>query len=934
MKRFKHISKKAALLFLAVLLPASSVWQSIPVFASDDSLWINNGELSFEVEGEASNDYIFGVACNRTDITVSYKISEGLTDKTVPDQCLIPLELGTVTDGGYYFSKFAKKAGRFRQGKSRLIPVPESDAGFWQRYQPDIYSTRYIEKLPHAHFVQSYYGYVGEGSFSYSFQSGERHRVTWDDGRDMVTMTNQLAVSANGKWMIVRHSGGGIVRINLETLEVLTAFDTGGGWPNPRGNFEFAISNDGRYGIVSGGVFSGGGNVRLIDFARCEADVEQTGEVTPGCGVRDITDYIEQISGGERRIYKPSFTADSTQIQMNLAMNGEDKRIALVAPGEKYSGLDYLAMGDSFASGEGDHDDSYYEEGTNVPVSEELPEGEKCHISRRSYPYLLAQTLNIPDDRFESVACSGAKIEDIHNNFRSYEGQQNRLNNLGDSEIINMKDEAIKNFIPGRATQIEFVEKYKPKIVTISIGGNDVGFADVVKECVLAISECDYASKEDSSKRFSKAWQVRQLTDELADLYTEIHKASVNTKIYVLGYSKLMKKDGQCSPFFGFNDNEREFMDESFSYVNDVIEAAAKRAGVTYLDVENALGEAMHCGSEDPNAANGVVLGDDLALQDGSFRIIGNETYHPNQYGHAKISRRIAHKVNDINCQPGSFICPQEVDVPTIPDYFKTPASSITQPDRTIALAEKQYMVGSQASIVQDNVYAYDSSVGAELHSEPRHLGTFQTDENGSLNASFTILEDVPAGYHTLKLKGTLISGEEVEFTQTILVLGREGDRDNNGVPDKEQECIEAPIAVTSTEGKVLVPPCAELDTNFMEVSPQPDDDQQHERPSLEESIAAARQAIRQFLEQSEYYRRLPFAEQQNLIALLERHAISRIANVMTYCDQNPESTVLNFNFLKIVLGCHKTEDGIQLSMSMYLGLFKVLFSSMTVKEE
>lgn len=58
MKRFKHISKKAALLFLAALLPASSVWQSVPVYASDDSLWINNGELSFEVEGEASNDYM------------------------------------------------------------------------------------------------------------------------------------------------------------------------------------------------------------------------------------------------------------------------------------------------------------------------------------------------------------------------------------------------------------------------------------------------------------------------------------------------------------------------------------------------------------------------------------------------------------------------------------------------------------------------------------------------------------------------------------------------------------------------------------------------------------------------------------------------------------------------------------------------------------
>lgn len=48
---------------------------------------------------------------------------------------------------------------------------------------------------------------------------------------------------------------------------------------------------------------------------------------------------------------------------------------------------------------------------------------EKCHISRRSYPYLLAQKMHLSGNRFKSVACSGATTKDIIANKDDYEGQ-------------------------------------------------------------------------------------------------------------------------------------------------------------------------------------------------------------------------------------------------------------------------------------------------------------------------------------------------------------------------------------------------------------------------------------------------------------------------------------------------------------------------------
>ena len=75
--------------------------------------------------------------------------------------------------------------------------------------------------------------------------------------------------------------------------------------------------------------------------------------------------------------------------------------ISIAKDEPQVSELDYLAMGDSYSSGEGDIENGFsefYIKNTGSPKD--------CHLSSRSYPYILAKRQNIKG--VQSVACSGA----------------------------------------------------------------------------------------------------------------------------------------------------------------------------------------------------------------------------------------------------------------------------------------------------------------------------------------------------------------------------------------------------------------------------------------------------------------------------------------------------------------------------------------------
>jgi streptogramin lyase len=106
----------------------------------------------------------------------------------------------------------------------------------------------------------------------------------------------------------------------------------------------------------------------------------------------------------------------------------------------------YVALGDSYSSGEGNPP---YEEGTNT-------EGETpntCHRSATAYGPLLSRALDLEPMTFK--ACSGAVTNDIF-----------------EANVTDI----------GEPAQISWLNS-STKIVTLTIGGNDAGFAWVIEHC-------------------------------------------------------------------------------------------------------------------------------------------------------------------------------------------------------------------------------------------------------------------------------------------------------------------------------------------------------------------------------------------------------------------------------------------------------------------
>lgn len=122
---------------------------------------------------------------------------------------------------------------------------------------------------------------------------------------------------------------------------------------------------------------------------------------------------------------------------------------ATTGSGHPGRGARYVALGDSFASGEGL---APYEAGTDTAT-------DRCHRSvRQSYPELLERSRIRAFDNLTSVACSGAVTTSMFATVPDRANEPPQLNALT------------------RST----------KTVTVSIGGNDAGFSEVLKSCIYS----------------------------------------------------------------------------------------------------------------------------------------------------------------------------------------------------------------------------------------------------------------------------------------------------------------------------------------------------------------------------------------------------------------------------------------------------------------
>jgi hypothetical protein len=168
------------------------------------------------------------------------------------------------------------------------------------------------------------------------------------------------------------------------------------------------------------------------------------------------------------------------------------------------AGVPYVAMGDSYSSGEGVEP---FEASSNTSTN-------KCHRSGLAYSKLVSGNLSMTPSLGlgKFVACSGAETKHITGRWSPSDSDPDK--NLNE------------------APQIDALNK-STKYVSLTIGGNDMGFVAFGKACVL--STC----KKDSGAHKKALSKINALSNKLDVVYKAILSRAPNAKIYIMGYPQV-----------------------------------------------------------------------------------------------------------------------------------------------------------------------------------------------------------------------------------------------------------------------------------------------------------------------------------------------------------------------------------------------------------
>ncbi len=233
----------------------------------------------------------------------------------------------------------------------------------------------------------------------------------------------------------------------------------------------------------------------------------------------------------------------------------------------------YVALGDSYSSGVGTNQ-------YDVDLA--------CQRSSQAYPGLW-QEVNRPAG-FGFLACGGAQIGDVRDQ-------------VSGSEILPQAE-----------------------LVTLTAGGNDAGFGDIMSVCTSTATTDDqcYAAVELGENTAMSS----EFHDGLVSLLTLIHDLALDSNIIVLGYPTLFEETFSCAAVAPAQQRRVRINDGA-----DVLKSAIRRASqdyrmtsgnrkqVQFVDVDRYFENHRICSAS--------------PWINGFLPQTPGESFHPNAAGHA-----------------------------------------------------------------------------------------------------------------------------------------------------------------------------------------------------------------------------------------------------------------------------------------------------------
>ncbi len=203
----------------------------------------------------------------------------------------------------------------------------------------------------------------------------------------------------------------------------------------------------------------------------------------------------------------------------------------------------YVALGDSYTAG------------PLIPNQTGQPYG--CLRSDHNYAALSAPNIGVP--KFKDVSCSGAQTKDMY---------------------------AAQNVTFGpNPPQLDAVTAVDA-VVSLGIGGNDIGFSEIIKNCVQLnplATPCKYTYVHDGRDEISE--RIAATAPKVAAVIQSIKTKAPQAKVFVVGYPTILPDTGTgCYPLVPILPADVPYLRSKEKELNSMLATQAAAKSVQFVN--------------------------------------------------------------------------------------------------------------------------------------------------------------------------------------------------------------------------------------------------------------------------------------------------------------------------------------------------------------
>jgi lysophospholipase L1-like esterase len=233
-----------------------------------------------------------------------------------------------------------------------------------------------------------------------------------------------------------------------------------------------------------------------------------------------------------------------------------------------------------------------------------------CLRSVKAYPALVAHALGAP---LTDVACASAGVKNMTRAQQTYLGiNPPQLNALAPDD----------------------------RLVVLTLGGDDVGFLNVLKECVALSftdpwgSPCQAHYTGDGNDQLAAS--VTAEAAKIAQVLTAIAARAPSARIAVVGYPDVFPQSGGCWPAVPITSGDMSYLRGIEDKANAMLASVARTAGATFVNTYTPTIGHDFCRPESVRDVEGLLPGS-LALP-----------FHPNARGQQAIANAVLAAVKGV----------------------------------------------------------------------------------------------------------------------------------------------------------------------------------------------------------------------------------------------------------------------------------------------